>query len=59
MSAATHSERWLYLDCLLALADPGDDHHYWPIEGPKIGNVLTPFQTAYVTQQLKKIRDKE
>ncbi len=52
-------ERWLYLSCLLELADCGDDHHLWPVGGPVIGDAITSFQISFANKQLEKRRAKE
>lgn len=58
-NAETPSDRWLYLDCLLSFADPGDPHRPWPEVGETIGCCLTPAQRKYSSERLKKRREKE
>lgn len=58
IESSSDSERWLYLDCMLDLADPGDLHHKWPLDGPAIDEVLSPFQIRYATKKLEKRRKK-
>lgn len=52
-------ERWLYLECLLDIADPGDQHRAWPIDGSMIMKVLSPLQRIYVASRLKERRKNE
>ena len=59
MMAENDSEkRWLLLDCQLSMADPGDVHRTWPVEGPNIGEVLSPVQVNHATARLKRLREK-
>jgi hypothetical protein len=51
------NRKWLLLDCLLAMGEPGPAHLSWPHEGPPLGNYVTPGQRCYVTDKLKKRRD--
>lgn len=51
------SRRWLLLDCLISLADPGDKHRTWPVEGAHIGDVLSPLQIKHVKRRLERLRD--
>jgi hypothetical protein len=59
IDASSQAERWLYLDCLLALADPGDYHHPWPINGKEIGESLTLLQQKSAEDRLRKRKYKE
>jgi hypothetical protein len=56
INSDSNSDRWLFLDCLLSIADPGDDHHRWPLHGPPIGDVLTPAQYREVSKHLEDCR---
>lgn len=51
--ATTVNERWLFLECLLSFADPGDHHHPWPEGDVTIGDLLTPLQLDYASERLK------
>lgn len=57
MEESNQSERWLFVDCLLTMADPGDPHQKWPADGPDIGAVLSPLQISHCTDRLKKLRE--
>lgn len=59
VNAADNSVRWLMLNCLLELADPGDRHHRWPMHGPDIWYTLTPLQRSHARRRLKKRREDE
>ena len=50
--------RWILLDCLLALADPGEASCDWPVEDPAIGDALSPLQIDYARHSLEKLRKK-
>lgn len=51
-------KKWILLDCLLSMSDPGDVHRTWPVEGPNIGDVLSPLQVSYATKRLKRLRER-
>lgn len=59
LNASDPCDRWLYLSCLVELADCGDDRHLWPVGGPVIGDAMTPLQTSFANKQLDERRDKE
>ena len=56
LSEEDASTRWILLDCLLGITDPGDEHCDWPIEGPEIGKVLSPLQIDHVCHRLEALR---
>jgi hypothetical protein len=46
----------LLFHCLLRLADPGDDHVPWSIEGLAIGERLSPYRITLAMRQVKELR---
>ncbi len=57
--ASDSFDRWLYLSCLVELADCGDDRHLWPVGGPVIGDAMTPLQVSFANKELEQRRKKE
>ena len=49
-------QRWLYLKCLVKVADPGESGDVWPVERPELGRTMTPLQRQYVGQMLESQR---
>lgn len=50
------NQRWLYLECLLGVADPGESGDIWPLERPELGEQMTPLQRQYIGQKLESKR---
>ena len=51
LDADNEFDRWLYLDSLLEFADPGDEYSQWPVEGPLVGDVLSPLQFLHLKER--------
>ncbi len=46
-------QRWLYLECLVKVADPGESGESLPLGRPELGEKMTPLQRQYVSQELE------
>lgn len=51
------SRRWVLLDCLLDLDDPGDSHQLWPVRGAPVRDALSSLQIKYAVKALQERRD--
>jgi hypothetical protein len=56
-NATAASDKWILLDALLELADPGDRHRQFPKWGVEVRDDITPFMRHYATDRLQKRRD--
>jgi hypothetical protein len=51
------SRKWILLDALLAIADPGDEHTNWPCWASELFKTLPPHMQHYFYETIKKRRD--
>jgi hypothetical protein len=50
--------KWLYIDAIIDLIDPGDDFEPWPVEIRTVCQDLSPILRKYVSERVKKRRKK-
>ena len=48
--------RWLLLDCLIDVADPGDSHRPWPEWACSVAEELPYLMRVYIDNRLEKRR---
>jgi hypothetical protein len=51
------SRKWIFLDSLLTIADPGDKHTNWPCWASQLVETLPPHMQFYFAETIKKRRD--
>ena len=56
VNAPNASHRWLYLDCLISTADPGDAGHAWPVD-QRVIESLGPCELEHVEERVKRLRE--